>query len=150
MPAVNFLHYENLSNWAGVEPATIGGEGQRQTNETTQQINLEVNSADVPELLDSHYQELTIDELTEMHEQDIEELESFDPVQSEDRMIVGNLTEGLNLIEKRVFSIKIGVELSQIALSPVWCSKLWITTGVYVAFCHDEFRGPLSGVTVNR
>ncbi|GFW82425.1 nose resistant to fluoxetine protein 6 [Trichonephila clavipes] len=51
--------------------------------------NLEVDSDDAQELLDSHNQELTIDELIEMHEQDIQELESLDPVQSEDRMTVG-------------------------------------------------------------
>ncbi|GFV03215.1 hypothetical protein TNCV_4018121 [Trichonephila clavipes] len=46
--------------------------------------------------------ELTIDELIEMHEQeqDIEELESLDPDQSEDRMTVGNLTESVSLIAK--------------------------------------------------
>ncbi|GFU33223.1 hypothetical protein TNCV_4157251 [Trichonephila clavipes] len=38
-----------------------------------------------PELLDSHNQSLTIDELIEMHEQAIEELDCLDPVQSEDR-----------------------------------------------------------------
>ncbi|GFX37771.1 tigger transposable element-derived protein 1 [Trichonephila clavipes] len=39
-----------------------------------------------------------------MHEkeQNIEELKSLDPVQPENRMTVGNLTEGLNLIENRV------------------------------------------------
>ncbi|GFW05965.1 hypothetical protein TNCV_4477591 [Trichonephila clavipes] len=43
-----------------------------------------------------------MDELKEMNEQgqDIEELESEDLVQSEDRVTVGNLTEGLNLSEK--------------------------------------------------
>ncbi|GFX37251.1 uncharacterized protein TNCV_995261 [Trichonephila clavipes] len=30
----------------------------------------------------------------------------------------------------QVSSIKIGVETSQIVLSPVWCSKLRLTTGV--------------------
>ncbi|GFY31465.1 transposable element Tcb2 transposase [Trichonephila clavipes] len=53
------------------------------------EINLEVDSDDLQELLDSHYQELTIDELKEMHEQHIEELEFLDPVQSEDRMTIG-------------------------------------------------------------
>ncbi|GFU60968.1 hypothetical protein TNCV_3372841 [Trichonephila clavipes] len=64
--------------------------------DSTSQINLEVNSDNVQELLDSHCQELAIDELTEMHEQAIEELESLDPVQSEDRKMVGNLTEGIS------------------------------------------------------
>ncbi|GFX16239.1 hypothetical protein TNCV_4704931 [Trichonephila clavipes] len=54
---------------------------------------------DVQKLLDSHNQELTIDELIEMHEQEqIEELESIDPVQSENRMTVGNWMEGIGLI----------------------------------------------------
>ncbi|GFX82024.1 hypothetical protein TNCV_2572231 [Trichonephila clavipes] len=45
---------------------------------------------------------LAIDELIEMHEQeqDIEKLESLDPVQSEGRMTVGNSTVGRSLIEK--------------------------------------------------
>ncbi|GFT88041.1 hypothetical protein TNCV_3039351 [Trichonephila clavipes] len=50
------------------------------------EINLEVDRDDIQELLVSHNQELTIDELIEMHAQ---ELESLDPVQSEDRMTVG-------------------------------------------------------------
>ncbi|GFX49160.1 hypothetical protein TNCV_5041541 [Trichonephila clavipes] len=39
---------------------------------------------------------------------------------------------------------KIGVEPSLIVLSPVWCSRLRPTTGVHLAPCHDEFRGPQS------
>ncbi|GFU19707.1 hypothetical protein TNCV_3960581 [Trichonephila clavipes] len=49
----------------------------------------EVDRDDVQDLLDSYNQELTLDELTEVHEQeeqDIEEFESLDPVQSKDRM----------------------------------------------------------------
>ncbi|GFW59201.1 hypothetical protein TNCV_2781321 [Trichonephila clavipes] len=56
-------------------------------------INLE-DSDDLQELLVFHNQALTIDELIEMYEQDIEELESLDPVQSEDRMTVGYFREG--------------------------------------------------------
>ncbi|GFU12251.1 hypothetical protein TNCV_4600511 [Trichonephila clavipes] len=44
----------------------------------------------------------------------------------------------------RVFSLKIGVESSKIVLSPVWCSRLRPTMGVYLALCHDEFCGPRS------
>ncbi|GFX93668.1 hypothetical protein TNCV_1588451 [Trichonephila clavipes] len=69
------------------------------------QINSEVDSDDVQELLDSHYQELTMDKLIEMHEQDIEEFKLLDPIESEDRMKVGNWTEGTSLIEKRVIQI---------------------------------------------
>ncbi|GFT51042.1 hypothetical protein TNCV_4490231 [Trichonephila clavipes] len=29
-------------------------------------------------------------------------------------------------------------------LSPVWCSRLRPTTGVHLANCHDQFRGPRS------
>ncbi|GFW84346.1 hypothetical protein TNCV_1132151 [Trichonephila clavipes] len=66
------------------------------------EINVEGDRDDIQELLDSHYQALTIDELIEMHEQEqhIEELESFDTIQSEGQMTVGNSTDGLNLIEK--------------------------------------------------
>ncbi|GFV33981.1 hypothetical protein TNCV_2613791 [Trichonephila clavipes] len=46
--------------------------------------------------------EPTIDKLIELHEQEIEELESKDPVHSEDRMTVVNLREGFNLIEKEL------------------------------------------------
>ncbi|GFY25390.1 hypothetical protein TNCV_2485101 [Trichonephila clavipes] len=44
-------------------------------------------------------QKQTINELIEKHEQqqDIEELESLDPAQSEDRMRFGNFTEDLSL-----------------------------------------------------
>ncbi|GFW79332.1 uncharacterized protein TNCV_2477391 [Trichonephila clavipes] len=68
------------------------------------QINLGVDCDVVEELLDSHNLELTIDELIEIHEkeQDIAELESVDPVQSEDRVTVGTLTENLSLIEKEL------------------------------------------------
>ncbi|GFV52795.1 cGMP-dependent 3',5'-cyclic phosphodiesterase [Trichonephila clavipes] len=62
------------------------------------QINLEVARDDIQELLDSYIQEMTVDELTEMNEQEqgIEEL--FRP--SSIRWIgnVGNLIEGLSLI----------------------------------------------------
>ncbi|GFT92770.1 hypothetical protein TNCV_739581 [Trichonephila clavipes] len=50
------------------------------------QINLEGDVDDVQELLDSHNQQLTTDEPIEMYDQqqDVEELESVDPVQSKD------------------------------------------------------------------
>ncbi|GFW50220.1 hypothetical protein TNCV_4696381 [Trichonephila clavipes] len=46
---------------------------------------------DVRELLDSHHQELTMKKLIEIpeQEQDIEELDSLDPVQSEDQVTIG-------------------------------------------------------------
>ncbi|GFX62390.1 hypothetical protein TNCV_1381151 [Trichonephila clavipes] len=59
-----------------------------------------MDSEDVQEFLDFHNQELTTDGLTEMHEQDIEKLESLDPVQSENQMTFGNSIESLSLIEK--------------------------------------------------
>ncbi|GFT72913.1 hypothetical protein TNCV_1976351 [Trichonephila clavipes] len=72
------------------------------------QINLEVESDDIQELLHSHNQKLTIDELTQMHEQkqDIEEVFSLDPIQLEAQMMVGNSTEGLSLIEKRIINFR--------------------------------------------
>ncbi|GFW47891.1 hypothetical protein TNCV_2400781 [Trichonephila clavipes] len=53
-------------------------------------------------MLDSDNQELTINKLIEMHEQeqDVGELQSKDPVKSEDKMTVGNSIEGLSLIKK--------------------------------------------------
>ncbi|GFW29010.1 hypothetical protein TNCV_2355681 [Trichonephila clavipes] len=36
MAAVDFLHHENPPTWAGVELATLGADGQRQTNYATQ------------------------------------------------------------------------------------------------------------------
>ncbi|GFV58099.1 hypothetical protein TNCV_2109271 [Trichonephila clavipes] len=36
MTTVDFLHHENPPTGAGVEPATLGADGQRQTNYATQ------------------------------------------------------------------------------------------------------------------
>ncbi|GFX09491.1 hypothetical protein TNCV_4698771 [Trichonephila clavipes] len=36
MTTVDFLHYENPPTLAGVEPATLGADGQRKTNYATQ------------------------------------------------------------------------------------------------------------------
>ncbi|GFT92780.1 uncharacterized protein TNCV_739671 [Trichonephila clavipes] len=69
------------------------------------QINLEVDSDDIQELLDSHNQKLTVDELIEMHKEeqkDTEKLESLDLVQSEDQTSVRTLTESLSLIGKEL------------------------------------------------
>ncbi|GFW56250.1 uncharacterized protein TNCV_1877701 [Trichonephila clavipes] len=45
----------------------------------------------------------------------------------------------------RVFSLYIEVEPNKIVLSPPWCSKLRLTTGVKIlALSRDEFRGPPS------
>ncbi|GFY34199.1 hypothetical protein TNCV_2505021 [Trichonephila clavipes] len=72
-------------------------------------ILLSVDSIFVQELLwIPCYQELTIDELIEMHEQEqgIERHDYLDLVQSENRMTVGNLTEGLSFIEKRLQTLE--------------------------------------------
>ncbi|GFW39015.1 hypothetical protein TNCV_1830071 [Trichonephila clavipes] len=81
---------------SGIEPRLSGLESDALTTrlptaaeeivDLARQINSQVDSDGVQELEDYHNQELTMDELIEMHEQDIEELESLDPVQSEDRM----------------------------------------------------------------
>ncbi|GFW99182.1 hypothetical protein TNCV_3009501 [Trichonephila clavipes] len=75
---------------------------QDEVVDSASKINFEKDSHGVQRLLDSHKQELTVDELIVLHEQekDIEELESLDPVQSDDRLTVDNLMEGLRLIEK--------------------------------------------------
>ncbi|GFU93371.1 hypothetical protein TNCV_1861011 [Trichonephila clavipes] len=64
------------------------GNGIEEVVDQARQINLEGISDAVQELLVSNNQDLTVDEIIEMHdrEQDIEELESLDPIQSEDRM----------------------------------------------------------------
>ncbi|GFW01231.1 uncharacterized protein TNCV_4514301 [Trichonephila clavipes] len=42
MAAVDFLHHENPSTWAGVKPATLGTEGQGQTEQFHRDASLEV------------------------------------------------------------------------------------------------------------
>ncbi|GFU54690.1 tigger transposable element-derived protein 1 [Trichonephila clavipes] len=96
------------------------GHGNEEVVDLARQTNSEVDSDDVQELLNSHNQELKMDDLIEMHEQDIEFL---DPVQSVDRMTIGNLSEALSLIgkglqileninfnEERIFSTKPGIK----------------------------------------
>ncbi|GFW24435.1 hypothetical protein TNCV_606761 [Trichonephila clavipes] len=51
----------------------VGLNGIEEIVDLARQINLEVDNEDIQELLDSHNQELTMNELIEMHEQDIEE-----------------------------------------------------------------------------
>ncbi|GFT12865.1 hypothetical protein TNCV_5095761 [Trichonephila clavipes] len=74
-------------------------------------------SEDIQELLVSYNQELTMDELIEMHEQGIEELVFIDPVQSQGRMAVGDLTESLN-------------RNPLVSNSPKWSSKI-VPTWLY-------------------
>ncbi|GFU72604.1 hypothetical protein TNCV_4838321 [Trichonephila clavipes] len=61
------------------EPDEIGNVAKEVIN-LAKQIKLEMDRDDVQKLLDSHYQELITDVHVEMHEQDIEELQSLDPV----------------------------------------------------------------------
>ncbi|GFW38703.1 uncharacterized protein TNCV_3880701 [Trichonephila clavipes] len=83
----------------------IGNENE-EVVDLARQINLEVDSGHFQELLDSHNQKLTIDELIEVHEQEIEKLESLHPVQAENQMTIGSLTEGLILIEKKFTNLR--------------------------------------------
>ncbi|CAH4013772.1 unnamed protein product [Pieris brassicae] len=73
--------------------------------ELGRQINLEVDSDDVQELLDSHNEELIIDELITMREE-IDNHDYLDPIQLEDQMTVGNLIEALSSIVKRITILK--------------------------------------------
>ncbi|GFV50751.1 hypothetical protein TNCV_2214121 [Trichonephila clavipes] len=41
-------------------------------------------------------------------------------------------------------SSKLGGELSKIVLSPAWCSKLRLTTGIKLTTCRPVFSGPRS------
>ncbi|PRD27029.1 UNVERIFIED_CONTAM: hypothetical protein NCL1_36454 [Trichonephila clavipes] len=76
------------------EPDEIGNLIE-QVVDLARQITLEVDSDDTEEPLDSHNQQLTMDEFIERHEQEQDIDESLDPVQLE-----GNLTEAFSLIEK--------------------------------------------------
>ncbi|GFX25428.1 hypothetical protein TNCV_1424121 [Trichonephila clavipes] len=66
------------------------GNGIEEVVDLARQTNLEVNGDDVQEVLDTYNEQLTMDELIEMHEQKktIEEFVSFYLVQSEDRMML--------------------------------------------------------------
>ncbi|GFV09156.1 hypothetical protein TNCV_4077581 [Trichonephila clavipes] len=87
-------------------------------------------SADVQDLLDSHNQKLAIHELIEEQEQNIEELESLDPVQSEDRMTVGNWTEGLIAFVLAALAVTAYASLHEvsirISLSKIYKLKLML------------------------
>ncbi|GFY33944.1 hypothetical protein TNCV_4596521 [Trichonephila clavipes] len=90
-----------------LQPDEIGNLIEEVVN-LARQINLEGDSDDVQELL------LTIDELIEMHEQeqDIYELESLEPVQSEDRMTPGKIKRALTLRHRQGGSlVALGLEL---------------------------------------
>ncbi|GFW97880.1 hypothetical protein TNCV_1426431 [Trichonephila clavipes] len=86
------------------EPDKIGNLSE-EVVDLAWQISLEVDSDDEQELLGFYNEELKMDELIEMHgqEQDIQELESLDRFQSEDRLMVGNFTESLNLIDNGLY-----------------------------------------------
>ncbi|GFW92804.1 hypothetical protein TNCV_1735971 [Trichonephila clavipes] len=80
------------------------------------QINLEADSYVVQELLSALNKKLTMDELIQIHEtlQDTEELESLNLVQLEDRMMVGNWTADLSLIEKVYKFLKIHIRTKSV------------------------------------
>ncbi|GFX97436.1 hypothetical protein TNCV_2839961 [Trichonephila clavipes] len=47
LAAVNFLLHENSSTLAGIEPATLGTEGQRQTNHATQPTHYRITVTNI-------------------------------------------------------------------------------------------------------
>ncbi|GFY01607.1 hypothetical protein TNCV_2607911 [Trichonephila clavipes] len=73
--------------------------GIEEVVDLARQINLEVDGNDVRELLDSHHQERTMDELVEVQKQE-QNIQEHGPIQS--RRSVGNLTEGISLIIKEL------------------------------------------------
>ncbi|GFT81121.1 hypothetical protein TNCV_955091 [Trichonephila clavipes] len=89
-----------IFNSMKAQHGTVANAAPVPTSSEMRSIMKKVSSNGVQELLDFYYQELTMDELTEMHEQDIEKLESLDPVTSEDRMMVGNWIEGISSVKK--------------------------------------------------
>ncbi|GFX94904.1 hypothetical protein TNCV_2379771 [Trichonephila clavipes] len=48
MTAVDFLHHESPPTMAGVEPATLGADGQQQTNYATQTAKAEISATRSP------------------------------------------------------------------------------------------------------
>ncbi|GFX85530.1 SH3 and multiple ankyrin repeat domains protein 3 [Trichonephila clavipes] len=100
-----FIGTADPHGWQEVHQAELESKPDEMVNfieeavNLSRQLNLEVDSDDVHQPLDSYNQGLTIDKLIGMQEQDIEE-ELLNPVQSEERMTVEYLTEDLNLIEK--------------------------------------------------
>ncbi|GFU76917.1 hypothetical protein TNCV_4520731 [Trichonephila clavipes] len=44
MTTVDFLHHDNPPIWAGVEPSTLGAEGQRQTYHATQPATFKIHT----------------------------------------------------------------------------------------------------------
>ncbi|GFX86363.1 hypothetical protein TNCV_2562521 [Trichonephila clavipes] len=66
-------------------------------------VNILKVDSDARKLLDFDNLDLTIDELIEMHEQeqDVEQIETLDSFQSENRMTVVYVTEDLSLIKKK-------------------------------------------------
>ncbi|GFY22000.1 uncharacterized protein TNCV_3296441 [Trichonephila clavipes] len=60
------------------------------------------------------------------------------------KLVEGKEKWEVNDYPPRSFSLKIGVEPSQIILSPVWYSKPMLMTGKHLAICREEFREPRS------
>ncbi|GFV32021.1 hypothetical protein TNCV_1195531 [Trichonephila clavipes] len=92
------------------------------------EINLEVDSDDVQQMLDSHNHKLTIGELIQMHEQDhdIVKLVFRPKIRLEDRMTFGNFTKTLSLDEKRVTnSMKYRLQRSVYFFSKTSSEKLF-------------------------
>ncbi|GFT65396.1 uncharacterized protein TNCV_1609271 [Trichonephila clavipes] len=110
-----------------------------------------MDSVFVQELLDSHNQELTIDELIEMHERerDIEELEPLEPVQCEDRMTFRKLTEENSLAvlnhkileaNSQVQNVKLGGHQTCLSINRLWhepCDMLRRLVGTTAPGHHD-------------
>ncbi|KAJ8942380.1 hypothetical protein NQ318_011727 [Aromia moschata] len=65
-------------------------------------LNLEVDSEDVDELLKSHDEELTLDDLIDMRQQNAMEDEDSEPVAQEKQMPIAKLTESLDFIESGI------------------------------------------------
>ncbi|GFV15487.1 alpha-2 adrenergic receptor [Trichonephila clavipes] len=108
------------------------------------QINLGMDNDDVQELLDSHNQELIIVELIVMHEQQqgIEELESLDAVQSEDRIAFH-----VYIVELEIDGVAIYHPFGEFRRANSYCHLYGAQgqrQGVLLAPFHDEFRGPRS------
>ncbi|GFU77030.1 histone-lysine N-methyltransferase SETMAR [Trichonephila clavipes] len=85
----------NVKRTGSKQLSEIGIFDCRRCRDLARQINSEVDSDDVQELLDSHNPELAINDLIEMPELDIEEHESVDPIRSDNRMLESATKLGL-------------------------------------------------------
>lgn len=86
---------------SNMAPETDGfTQAVEETLSLAMRLDLEVVKEDITELLESHNQELTVDELIEIQEENaVEESEESESVPAAEQMTIAKLIEGLDFIE---------------------------------------------------